>query len=328
MPYIVCLDGTSAAATQRGYHIDEVRAANAKASAAAASEGSITEEPSPPTLTIDTHYYLAQQLLPVVSRLCEPLDGTDSTIIAEFLGVETAAVRRSAAAAVQLELDPALNAGEHKYDACRGVVLRCLPAPLGCGQPFEFRDLFPVWSKYRSAKKSDDHPTNKKKSIYEEMAEEADLFKTALDGCDRCGVRFSAASRSVQLFFELQLQAAVRDLVGRFYRRELLCDDPACSYVTRYASGRMVQGRGNRLACGRCKHGTLHLEVSCLAVLFGKPILLTVFLWQMSEHLLFQQLNFFVHIFDLDAALSRFTVLELSPEQKGREECFVCFVVV
>ena len=48
----------------------------------------------------------------------------------------------------------------------------------------------------------------------------------------------------------------------------------------------------------------------------------------MSEHLLFQQLNFFVHIFDLDAALSRFTVLELSPEQKGREECFVCFVVV
>ncbi|KAH9391151.1 DNA polymerase alpha catalytic subunit [Tyrophagus putrescentiae] len=271
VPYIVCLDGTSAAATQRGYHIDE---------------------PRPPTLTIDTHYYLAQQLLPVVSRLCEPLDGTDSTIIAEFLGVETAAVRRSAAAAVQLELDPALNAGEHKYDACRGVVLRCLPAPLGCGQPFEFRDLFPVWAKYRSAKKSDD--PNKKKSIYEEMAEEADLFKTALDGCDRCGVRFSAASRS--------LAAAVRDLVGRFYRRELLCDDPACSYVTRYASGRMVQGRGNRLACGRCKHGTLHLE--------------------MSEHLLFQQLNFFVHIFDLDAALSRFTVLELSPEQKAERKLF------
>ena len=240
-----------------------MRAANAKASAAESSTSN-EDQPRPPTLTIDTHYYLAQQLLPVVSRLCEPLDGTDSTIIAEFLGVETAAVRRSAAASVQLELDPALNAGEHKYDACRGVVLRCLPAPLGCGQPFEFRDLFPVWAKYRSAKKSDD--PNKKKSIYEEMAEEADLFKTALDGCDRCGVRFSAASRSVQLFFELQLAAAVRDLVGRFYRRELLCDDPACSYVTRYASGRMVQGRGNRLACGRCKHGTLHLEVSLSSI--------------------------------------------------------------
>lgn len=34
----------------------------------------------------DTKYYLAQQLHPVVSRLCDPIDGTDAGHIAECLG--------------------------------------------------------------------------------------------------------------------------------------------------------------------------------------------------------------------------------------------------
>jgi len=39
-------------------------------------------------LKIDTHYYLAQQLHPVVSRLCDPLEGTDSARIAQCLGLD------------------------------------------------------------------------------------------------------------------------------------------------------------------------------------------------------------------------------------------------
>ncbi len=46
--YVICDDGSGLAATQRAYHVDEV-----KESA---------------TLKIDTQYYLAQQLHPVVSR--------------------------------------------------------------------------------------------------------------------------------------------------------------------------------------------------------------------------------------------------------------------
>ena len=34
----------------------------------------------------DTKYYLSQQVHPVVSRLCDPIDGTDAAIIAECLG--------------------------------------------------------------------------------------------------------------------------------------------------------------------------------------------------------------------------------------------------
>lgn len=34
----------------------------------------------------DTHYYLAQQIHPVVSRLCDPIEGTDAARLAECLG--------------------------------------------------------------------------------------------------------------------------------------------------------------------------------------------------------------------------------------------------
>ena len=56
VPYVICEDGSTLAATQRAYHVIEV------------SENA--------TLKVDINYYLAQQLHPVVSRLCDPIDGT------------------------------------------------------------------------------------------------------------------------------------------------------------------------------------------------------------------------------------------------------------
>lgn len=41
---------------------------------------------SNPALTIDKNFYLAQQIHPVVSRLCDPIEGTDAARIAECLG--------------------------------------------------------------------------------------------------------------------------------------------------------------------------------------------------------------------------------------------------
>nr|CAD7591839.1 unnamed protein product [Timema genevievae] len=59
-------DGTSLPATQRAYHVDELKT----------NDG----------LKIDINYYLAQQIHPVVSRLCEPIEGTDAARIADCLG--------------------------------------------------------------------------------------------------------------------------------------------------------------------------------------------------------------------------------------------------
>ena len=47
---------------------------------------------------MDCEYYLAQQLHPVVSRLIDPLEGTDSARIAQCLGLDPEQYRRSAGA--------------------------------------------------------------------------------------------------------------------------------------------------------------------------------------------------------------------------------------
>jgi DNA polymerase alpha subunit A len=54
------------AATQRAYTVDEIK--------------------NNTNLKPDVQYYLAQQVHPVVSRLCELLEGIDNVRIAEFLG--------------------------------------------------------------------------------------------------------------------------------------------------------------------------------------------------------------------------------------------------
>lgn len=56
------------AATQRAYSPEELKM------------------PNNSHLKPDVQYYLAQQVHPVVSRLCELLEGIDAVRIAEFLG--------------------------------------------------------------------------------------------------------------------------------------------------------------------------------------------------------------------------------------------------
>ena len=69
--YVICLGEEAPAslpATQRAFHVDEVRENTA--------------------LSVDTDYYLSQQLHPVVSRLVDPMEGTDASRIAKCLGLD------------------------------------------------------------------------------------------------------------------------------------------------------------------------------------------------------------------------------------------------
>ncbi|CAF3590618.1 unnamed protein product [Adineta steineri] len=70
--YIVCEDGTQNSAMQRGYLREEILSSSLSS-----------------TLTIDINYYLHQQILPVISRLLEPFDGTDQAYLAQCLGLDS-----------------------------------------------------------------------------------------------------------------------------------------------------------------------------------------------------------------------------------------------
>ena len=69
--YVICEDHSGNSATKRAYSKSELLK-------------------SPDKLTLDTKYYLTQQIHPVVSRLCEPIEGIDAYHVAESLGLDPA----------------------------------------------------------------------------------------------------------------------------------------------------------------------------------------------------------------------------------------------
>ncbi|XP_063922765.1 DNA polymerase alpha catalytic subunit isoform X2 [Zophobas morio] len=75
VPYVICDDGSGKAATQRAYHVEELK--------------NSTE------LKVDVNYYLAQQIHPVVSRICEPIEELDAFQIADCLGIDSSNFKKT-----------------------------------------------------------------------------------------------------------------------------------------------------------------------------------------------------------------------------------------
>jgi len=88
IPYIFCLaEGEETAKTaqaDRAKHPDEVRRADAGFQIGramfVAARFHLTD------IALDFEYYLANQVLPPIERLCEPIEGTDRPRLAECLG--------------------------------------------------------------------------------------------------------------------------------------------------------------------------------------------------------------------------------------------------
>ena len=103
--YVICDDASGLAATQRAYHVDEVR--------------------ERAELKIDSEYYLSQQLHPVVSRLVDPLEGTDSARIAQCLGLDPEQYRRAHSdARMSAEEESALRE-EDRFRHCEKLRVAC-----------------------------------------------------------------------------------------------------------------------------------------------------------------------------------------------------------
>lgn len=123
VPYIVCLDGSTQSATLRAYHPDELKRSE--------------------TLTIDYKYYLQQQVHPVVSRLCDPIAGTDSALVAECLGLDPSSYHHLNANDDE-EADGLLGSMaqltvEERFKDVARLVLTCTAD--GCGAESEYEGI-------------------------------------------------------------------------------------------------------------------------------------------------------------------------------------------
>ena len=188
IPYVFCRPEGEAASTRsaqadRAYHPDDLRRADSK-------------------LTIDYKYYLSLQVLPPVERLCESIEGTDKSRLAECLGLDTsryAAITASEAvdeggAFATLESQVA---AEERYKECAPLEFHCR----ACGHRTRFEGL---WNG---------------RSILA-----GDHLRCA---SQQCRTRINLPSLSIQL------QQQISEFISQYYAGWMQCTDSGCGLRTR-----------------------------------------------------------------------------------------------
>ncbi|XP_041482401.1 DNA polymerase alpha catalytic subunit-like isoform X2 [Lytechinus variegatus] len=207
--YIVCVDGSNLPAGQRAYHPDELKKQE--------------------HLKVDTKYYLAQQVHPVVSRLCNPIEGTDAAHIAECLGLDASGYRHS------------VRHYEDENDALLG-------AQEDDEERFKDADRFKFICPNEACKRE-----NIVDCVFTGTGS---LAEARLSYCDsRCGT--VPADHMTMLGNKLRL--LIRTYIQKYYAGWLLCEDTSCAHRTRRVP---LNPHRQGFACPVCQRAVLKPEYS------------------------------------------------------------------
>lgn len=163
----------------------------------------------------DIDYYLHKQILPPVERLCAPISGTNVTMLAECLGLDTSKYRVSSASGTNAagndqEIQPLESqiSDSIRFKDATPVRLRCRM----CKTSFGYRGLVP---------------------IIESMTAEQDA--TVTDKGIACP-NSSCSKIMPNISVLAQVESQIRQHISRFYANVLVCDDPSCGARTRQMS--------------------------------------------------------------------------------------------
>ncbi|XP_054664238.1 DNA polymerase alpha catalytic subunit isoform X4 [Grus americana] len=183
--YIVCQDGSDLSASQRAYAPEQLQKQD--------------------NLTIDTQYYLSQQIHPVVARICEPIEGIDSVLIATWLGLDPSQFRVHHHYHKDEENDalvggPAQLTDEEKYRDCERFKFCCLK----CGT----------------------------ENIYDNVFDGSGRFiEPSLLRCSKTECEEPPFNYAVQMNNKLLLD--IRRYLRKYYNGWLICEEPTCQNRTR-----------------------------------------------------------------------------------------------
>ncbi|KAI4831878.1 hypothetical protein E4T44_09523 [Aureobasidium sp. EXF-8845] len=200
MSYIICNESSGSAekAAKNAFPVDEV----------------LREEND---LVPDIDYYLHKQILPPVERLCAPIEGTNVTLLAECLGLDTSKYRVSSANGggnsyhAETEIHPLESQvpDEIRFKDCTPLGLLCL----SCRTPFQFRGLGVA-----SSPNDDETPTA--------VVEHDGIHCPS----SSCGVAIPMLALSAQL------ESQIRAHTAQYYAATLICDEATCGNRTRQMS--------------------------------------------------------------------------------------------
>lgn len=159
----------------------------------------------------DIDYYLHKQILPPVERLCAPISGTNITLLAACLGLDTSKYRVSTVsggAQQDTEIHPLESQipDSVRFQACTPLWLRCR----ACTCVFPFQGL------------SSTSPTATSIQTISHNG-----IQCPSNGCGKILQTISIVA---------QLESAIRQLLASYYAGYLICDDPQCGNRTRSIS--------------------------------------------------------------------------------------------
>uniref|UniRef100_A0A8C1UTQ1 DNA polymerase n=1 Tax=Cyprinus carpio TaxID=7962 RepID=A0A8C1UTQ1_CYPCA len=208
--YVICQDGSNLAASQRAYALEQLQ--------------------KQPGLSLDTQYYLSQQVHPVVGRICEPIEGIDAVLIATWLGLDPSHFRAQQQQQREDEGDnflgaPAQLTDEERYRDCERFTFTCPD----CGT----------------------------ENIYDNVFEGGSTLQPSLNNCCHIPCRGSPMEHPVQISNKLLLD--IHRHIRRYYSGWLLCEDQACQNRTRRLP--IAFSRSGPI-CPACLRSTLRPEYS------------------------------------------------------------------
>ncbi|ESQ31194.1 hypothetical protein EUTSA_v10003515mg [Eutrema salsugineum] len=263
VPYIICYEqgndssASSAGIAERARHPDEVKSDDSR-------------------WLVDIDYYLAQQIHPVVSRLCAEIQGTSPERLAECLGLDPSKYRSRSNDATGSDPSTSLlfaTSDEERYKSCEPLALTC-PS---CSAAFNCPSIT-----------SSVCASISKKSATPETEESDSTFWLTLH-CPKCQPEGSGGRISPAMIAN-QVKRQIDGFVSMYYKGIMTCDDESCKHTTRSPNFRLLGDRDRGTVCPNYPN--------CNGTLLRKY----------TEADLYKQLSYFCHILDTECSLEKMDI--------------------
>ena len=227
--FVICEDGSNLSATQRAYHIEEVRSDSKNTNNDVSGNEKTDAEKN--HLKIDIHYYLAQQLHPVISRLCEPLEGTESARIAQCLGLDPEQFKRNIYSNENKNDEVASFRDAERFRTCSKFKMPpCIECGEGEGETKPILVDAPVRNSGKNA-----------------------CF--AFTTCRNLSCEANPLDRTSLILNKITLD--IREHIKRYYNGWVVCEDPGCSGRTRQLP---LSFQRAFPICETCRKATMYME--------------------------------------------------------------------